>query len=274
MDLFKNLDIVKILGIGLSGFGFLLRFLAYRLINRIVGTKPDKKVFIIISLYMFVCFIMTVTVGIFTYFTTTYKNTQLTEQSKKLKDNSVALNVLAASHKYDIIGDSIEKIASEYKTIEKYMEQHNQNTGSGLQINAQTQNISKIIGTQIINFSGNASTTIEGARKINIAAKNIIDKIKTGSGTGLFDIIPFRNDISENSRKEIFIIPINRLKFRKENGRINADVQSYEKANSRRSRNRRRYFGSWAFQCPNQYLRFSCRPGYHNGRSQPVERDS
>ncbi len=70
-----GLDIVKILGVGLSGFGFLLMFLAYKLIQNLLPL-PNANPLIIktINRYMLVCFVMTVTVGAFTFITTSYKN--------------------------------------------------------------------------------------------------------------------------------------------------------------------------------------------------------
>jgi hypothetical protein len=115
------------------------------------------------------------------------------------------------------------------KTIEKYMEQNNQNSGDGTQINSQAQNINTIIGTQINNFDSKTMSNQknENSRKINNESKNLIeDEKKSADST---DVIDFRNEIAEKFRREIFYVPINHLKFRKENGRIKADVETYQR---------------------------------------------
>jgi hypothetical protein len=102
-----NLDVVKILGVGLSGFGFLLMYLAYRLIGRMISQQnPNSSVLAVVNRYMLVSFVMTVTVGVFTYITTAYKNNQLVTQSKQLDDqakvitaNKAAVELLASSQK-------------------------------------------------------------------------------------------------------------------------------------------------------------------------------
>ncbi len=104
----ENLDIVKILGVGLSGFGFLLMFLAYKLIDRVIGaTTPQQLVVKTINRYMLVCFVMTLTVGTFTFISTSYKNDLIAEQYKKNEDNTKAINILAASSTNSSIADSI-----------------------------------------------------------------------------------------------------------------------------------------------------------------------
>lgn len=103
-----SLDVVKILGVGLSGFGFLLMFLAYKLIQSIV-TLPhtNPQVIKTINRYMLVCFIMTLAVGTFTFISTYYKNDVIAQQSSVIENNTKALNVLAASNKNNSIGDSL-----------------------------------------------------------------------------------------------------------------------------------------------------------------------
>lgn len=103
-----SLDVVKILGVGLSGFGFLLMFLAYKLIQSIV-TLPhtNPQVIKTINRYMLVCFIMTLAVGTFTIISTYYKNDVIAQQSSVIENNTKALNVLAASNKNALISDSL-----------------------------------------------------------------------------------------------------------------------------------------------------------------------
>jgi hypothetical protein len=116
----------------------------------------------------------------------------------------------------------------------KYMEQNNTN-GSGTQFNnqARTQNIGTQIGSQIIhNYSFESDKPfIDGARKVNNTLKILIsNNIKAGSQPEK-TVIDFKNELQDKTVRDIVTIDTKFLKFRKENGRIKADVESYEKTN-------------------------------------------
>ena len=104
----ENLDIVKILGVGLSGFGFLLMFLAYRLLDHLI-TQPNPNQLIIRSInwYMGVCFIMTITVGVFTFISTSYKESLISRQSQTIAQTTSGLNILTASQKTNLVSNSV-----------------------------------------------------------------------------------------------------------------------------------------------------------------------
>lgn len=105
-----NLDIVQILGTGLSGFGFLLMYLAYKLISSLVPLpNVNPNIIKMINRYMLVCFIMTVTVGIFTFMTTSYKNNVISDQAALIKNRDTVLNILAASQKSKLLSDSLSR---------------------------------------------------------------------------------------------------------------------------------------------------------------------
>lgn len=105
-----NLDIVQILGTGLSGFGFLLMFLAYKLISSLVTLpKVNPNIIKMINRYMMVCFIMTVTVGVFTFMSTSYKNNVISDQAALLKSKDTVLNILATSQKSKLLSDSLSR---------------------------------------------------------------------------------------------------------------------------------------------------------------------
>lgn len=109
----ENLDIVKILGVGISGFGFLLMFLAYRLINDWAkNPNPNPMVLKAIKWYMSICFIMTVTVGIFTFISSSYKNNIIENQAIAIETKSDALNILTASQINDQLVDSLIRNSS------------------------------------------------------------------------------------------------------------------------------------------------------------------
>jgi hypothetical protein len=112
----ENFDIVRILGIGLSGFGFLLMYLAYRLINRLVGIdSPNTLIVSTINRYMMICFIMTVTVGLFTFLTNTYKKEILLSNKMAVEENSNTVKILLASQNNNQIANRITTIASNEK---------------------------------------------------------------------------------------------------------------------------------------------------------------
>lgn len=104
----ENWNIVGILGTGLSGLGFLLMFLAYKLIQGLVPL-PNVNPLIIktINRYMLVCFLMTIAVGAFTFITGFYKKEVISQQSEKIAADTQTIGLLAASNKNNQITDSI-----------------------------------------------------------------------------------------------------------------------------------------------------------------------
>ncbi|ACU59252.1 hypothetical protein [Chitinophaga pinensis] len=135
-----NLDIVQILGTGLSGFGFLLMYLAYKLISSLVPLpNVNPNIIKMINRYMLVCFIMTVTVGVFTFMTTSYKNNVISDQAALIKSKDTVVNILTAAQKAKLLSDSLSRnmdspLAGEVKTrqnsyldtLQKYIDgEHN-----------------------------------------------------------------------------------------------------------------------------------------------------
>jgi len=109
----ENLDIVKILGVGISGFGFLLMFLAYRLINDWAkNPNPNPMVLKAIKWYMSICFVMTITVGVFTFISSSYKTKIIEDQVSEIETKSDALNILTASQINDQLVDSMIRNSS------------------------------------------------------------------------------------------------------------------------------------------------------------------
>lgn len=105
-------DVVKILGTGLSGLGFLLMYLAYGLLRTIIN-KPTQASDSTLSIelksvnrYMALCLIMTITVGVFTVVNTFYKNEELTNKDQVISgysglQQSDTLSRVAAANKND-----------------------------------------------------------------------------------------------------------------------------------------------------------------------------
>jgi len=131
MTLAENLfpwdTVVKILGLGLSGLGFLLMYLSYQLINRVMAARaPNSNVFSIIKTYMLLCFVMTITVGAFTIINTIYKNdtldkqqNQLVQQSQKISNTTTLLAANQKSNTVDTLIKSHDKITPAVKTEQK-----------------------------------------------------------------------------------------------------------------------------------------------------------
>lgn len=103
-----NIDIIKILGVGLSGFGFLLMFLAYKLLNKIITARSTNPlIHKSINRYMLVCFVMTVTIGVFTFISTEYKKETIASQNEQIKTDETTIDLLVTANKNNSIADSV-----------------------------------------------------------------------------------------------------------------------------------------------------------------------
>lgn len=121
--------------------------------------------------------------------------------------------------------------------IQNHMKQSNVNTDDGVQFNNQANkiNIENQIGVQnIYNKSEDSSDIIDFGkdyRKVIKAFKDEIDlEIKNYPKE---DIEYYIDKRLGNKRYLVYHIPIKLLKLRKRNGRIKADVKSFEKKNNR-----------------------------------------
>lgn len=122
------------------------------------------------------------------------------------------------------------------QAIQNFMEQKNQNSDSGIQFNNQAtnQHIGTQIGSQIINnySEDNGKPSIDGERSVNKSLKKLIDNnIKPGSQPEKA-VIDYKNELQDKTPRSIVTIDAKFLKFRKDNGRIKADVESHEKTNN------------------------------------------
>lgn len=119
------------------------------------------------------------------------------------------------------------------QAIENYMKQENKNSGSGTQINnqAHTQNIGTQIGSQHIHNYGNEKDKpfVDGARAVIVNLKKIIDSNKKQASPPDVAVIDYQNELQDKIPRPVELIPTRLLKFRKDNGRIKADVESHEK---------------------------------------------
>lgn len=118
------------------------------------------------------------------------------------------------------------------QAIHKLMEQKNENRGSGTQFNNQSSNqsIGLQIGTQNNYYdSTSKNLKIDGARKVNQEFKKIINQFKKKASPPSTEVIDFQNELKDRVERNIELIPTKHLRFRKNNGRIIAEVESYEK---------------------------------------------
>jgi len=126
------------------------------------------------------------------------------------------------------VSDSIVK-----QSIQRFMEQINKNTGIGGQINNQAtkQKIETQIGTQNNFYNQNQSKhSDEKYRYVYAHLKTKINSLKDEAAPPKRDVIDFRKNFIKNQESDIYELPVSELLFRKENGRIKAEVASYEKS--------------------------------------------
>lgn len=85
--------------------------------------------------------------------------------------------------------------------------------------------------TQVINnyHPSGEKVDIKGARPVNEKLKKIIDAVKVQAGPPATDVIDFMNELRDRVQRNVVLVPIEHLRFRKNNGRIIAEVESYER---------------------------------------------
>lgn len=130
------------------------------------------------------------------------------------------------SNTFKIADTLVERI------IEKFKLQNNNNQGSGTQFNnmADTQNIGSQIGSQTNYYNHKDDKIIKGEyREVDKELKKKIDILKDGAAPPKKDVIDFRSNLIKNKASDIYELPFKELKFRKKNGRIKAEVESYER---------------------------------------------
>ena len=95
-------DFVKILGYGLSGFAFLLMFFAYMLLRQVINKSTQNKMIIrSIWAFMGLSFLLTITIGVFSFITGDYKQTKLADNEATIKTQQNGLEILNADQKLD-----------------------------------------------------------------------------------------------------------------------------------------------------------------------------
>ncbi|MBK8195138.1 MAG: hypothetical protein IPK76_18700 [Lewinellaceae bacterium] len=108
------------------------------------------------------------------------------------------------------------------QAIDKFMNQNNENKDSGTQFNnlAKHQSIGSQIGTQNNYFdsSNPNSSKIDGARTVNQDFAKIISQFSQKASPPTKDVIDFRNELKERVERDVILIPIKHLRFRKTMG--------------------------------------------------------
>lgn len=95
-------DFVKILGYGLSGFAFLLMFFAYMLLRQVINKSTQNKMIIkSIWAFMGLSFLLTITIGVFSFVTGDYKQKELAENEVTIETQRNGLEILNADQKLD-----------------------------------------------------------------------------------------------------------------------------------------------------------------------------
>ena len=74
-----------------------------------------------------------------------------------------------------------------------------------------------------------ADITKDPAREIIEDFRKEIERCAVPTAKPSFDVIHFRAERQRNFERRIMDVPIDRLRYRKENGRISSDVMDYEK---------------------------------------------
>ncbi len=116
--------------------------------------------------------------------------------------------------------------------LESYERAINNHGGSQINNLGGVQNIGTQIATQNIYQAGvdyNDNSLSDDKRPVNKKLKARIDSFRNDASPPTLDVIDFRNDLLAKRTSNIYELPVKELKFRKENGRIKADVESYEK---------------------------------------------
>lgn len=103
LNLFEGLDVLKILGYGLSGFAFLLMFFTFLLLRQIINKQGNtpKMIFKLIWAFMAMSFVMTIVIGVFTFLVTDYKQNVLAQNEKTIHDQESNIEVFKTDQKRD-----------------------------------------------------------------------------------------------------------------------------------------------------------------------------
>lgn len=101
-------DFVKILGYGLSGFAFLLMFFAYLLLRQVISKEnASTMIFKSIWAFMGLSFLLTVSVGVFSYITGDYKQKQLAENRTTIERQQTGLELLKGDKQLDSLATTV-----------------------------------------------------------------------------------------------------------------------------------------------------------------------
>ncbi len=107
-----DFDVLKVLGYGLSGFAFLLMFFAFMLLRQIINKEQNTPAMVIKSIWGFMglSFLMTICIGIFSFFVSDYKKETLAENKSTIQDQHQKIDIIATDHKRDsVLQEALEK---------------------------------------------------------------------------------------------------------------------------------------------------------------------
>lgn len=103
-----DFDVLKVLGYGLAGFSFLLMFFAFLLLRQVItANNNNPRVFSSIRWYMVLSLVMSILIGVFTFFTQDYKKEELAKSQSATLQQTQNVQLLIDSKKSDSIAHSI-----------------------------------------------------------------------------------------------------------------------------------------------------------------------
>jgi hypothetical protein len=103
LDIFEGLDVLKVLGYGLSGFAFLLMMFAFLLLRQIISKDKESNRMIFKSIWAFMglSFLMTIAIGMFSFFVSDYKQTEVKDLGAAVRTYADAKQLNTQSEKAD-----------------------------------------------------------------------------------------------------------------------------------------------------------------------------
>lgn len=98
-----DFDVVKVLGYGLSGFAFLLMFFAFMLLRQVISKDKETNNMIFKSIWGFMglSLIMTLCIGLFSFFVQDYKQQQLADSNAIISEQKGKIGILVDDKQRD-----------------------------------------------------------------------------------------------------------------------------------------------------------------------------
>lgn len=164
-------DFVKILGYGLSGFAFLLMFFAYMLLRQVINKSTQNKMIIrSIWAFMGLSFLLTITIGVFSFITGDYKQTKLADNEATIKTQQNGLEILNADQKLDSLVKkaAAENMANDPEMVEKTKKEYDKIIGE-LESKLDSSNATTEDKRRFETLKGETNKTLDSLSKPDIS---------------------------------------------------------------------------------------------------------